>query len=108
MKLKIKLLVLIGNLVPLLVGAFTVPEVVHQIPENAKPEAYFAIVMLSLLPALLAASVGMIMNLTAAISILIDARTGPEPMPVSTRVWLGFSAILPVTFALIFIIGIFK
>lgn len=108
MKLQTKLMILGGNLLPVLVGAVSIPNALTQVPTEASGEEMFATVMLAALPALLAAAVGALLALVGGITLLIDSRSAAVPMPLANKVWLGFSAVLPLTFALIYLVGVVR
>ncbi len=108
MNLKTRLLILIGNLAPVLLALATVPATLQRLPEGLAPDAVFAHAMLAALPALLVAAVGALMSLVGGISILIDWQKSEQPMPFTHKLWLLAAAILPCAFAVLFFIGVFK
>lgn len=107
-KLQTKLMILGGNLLPVLVGAVSIPNALTQVPAGASAEKMFATVMLAALPALVAAAVGALLALVGGITLLIDTRSAAAPMPLANKVWLGFSAVLPLAFAVLFLVGVVK
>lgn len=108
MNTKTKLLILTGNLAPVVVALITVPGAIRDLSPAVTPESAFAHVMLAALPALLVAAVGALMALWGGVSILIDWKKSQTALPFTHKLWLVGAAILPLAFAMLFLVGFVK